>query len=1478
MQKQHRKAISALLVLAMVIGLFAAMPMTANAKTSNALKTQIEGFDPGGTIGLPLAAESFYNSWSGRWFLTVTGAVTGATNRLVLDIDAGVTVIWRANYAGTIDGSYMIEVSGGGKFEVAEGAIINRGNGYCIGSGLSDAVNVSGGTVATMGATAISSGGGAVNVSGGFLLACGMGNVEDVIRVQGGAPTIGGDAVVCAWKKPAGDSFPYVEGTSTNLKFNSGATAKWGRNYSECGINYAKNTNTGFFEISGVTFGDAVCQIGSELYPTLVSAIEDVPLYGASQTVIKLLRDITHPDRLYIGVKNITFDLNGFCLVIENTLELAQSTVQYTGAGNNPQAGFRVESKITDADPGSHGYAVLATKESSLVVTNVAITDTRTGINSRVTAIRADDKSNVLVEGNVGATNNGKSGAYACGVAARDASEVTVKGDITSSDCGASVGGRESTTVKVEGAIHANASQYVNVDEYSNAYRTAEEGDPAIFPGYFTYNYNGGSNTILVKKPDKGASTGDSSKAYTVTVNGGKGGGSYAEGATVKIAANAPATGKAFDKWTATGVTLTNPNNASTSFVMPGGNVTLTATYKDLPADKFAANVTKEGEKLAVTVTGKDAGLIVAVVMCRADAPYLKNIAEYRKEPDKYHLKPNDQGTGRFEFTVPEGEEDWELRYFVEDPKGELVCYYVSPLDKIKGMMMPKPEATIDYINERLTNLVNGEKYSFNGGTAETLSNPYKAITEVWFGTTVSIKRKGDGTTTIDSSAQSISIPARPAAPAVGKNDCTASQSNNGMITGVTSAMEYQKSGDAAWKPITGTTVTGLALGTYYVRFKAVDGMSFRSKNTEIKIASFVPLFAQNERYSFANAWANFNNKYNVSNDDFLRLCNYVKGIYDTSLANSIKNDLQNVRTSDWHGSCFGMAATAILDKRGQINMKNMVNPSAANLWQLPKPINDARIESAINYYQISQFIPAISDRFDVPYNNNSMTFSQRLERLVSNAKSGKIMQFNFGIDGWGGHSIVIIGYEQGANGIHNVIAYDVNYPNSDTIVTVSADYKTCYVEPYRNKGAVRPDINFTANFDMYDDIKIDASSLQLPPILMVIPQTTFIRFPIDQNMTIKNKEGQTLAYNAKAGEASGTMPILGRNMIVNATSDGEPAPATLVFTVPDSDAFTFETEGKGLDVSVVSPGIYAAASSEKANKATVTNGEGVTVSGNGAIDFKASLGLNSDVCDMVSLEGKANGEASLKYDGSGGAVAKGDFTKETTLTVFSNTVDIEETKFTSKSGEVLVTKEAGKVGVKDSSDNNTTAPQKNPFTDIKEKDWYYGDVMYAYGAGLINGKSATLFAPEDNLTYAEAVKLAACMHQLYTTGKVTLAVGSGAWYQSYVDYAKENKIIGKDYDWNAPASRAGYMEIFANALPEEALAAVNSVADNSIPDVPANHPQAGAIYKLYRAGILQGVDAAHSCKPDSKIRRCEVAAILTRMMDEGKRLEFTLK
>ena len=72
---------------------------------------------------------------------------------------------------------------------------------------------------------------------------------------------------------------------------------------------------------------------------------------------------------------------------------------------------------------------------------------------------------------------------------------------------------------------------------------------------------------------------------YTITVNGGTANKAKAKyGESVTITANAPATGKEFDKWVVTGITLSDEDLAKSTvtFEMPASNVTMEATYKDV--------------------------------------------------------------------------------------------------------------------------------------------------------------------------------------------------------------------------------------------------------------------------------------------------------------------------------------------------------------------------------------------------------------------------------------------------------------------------------------------------------------------------------------------------------------------------------------------------------------------------------------------------------------------------------------------------------------------------------------------------------------------------------------------------------------------------------------------------------------------------------------------------------------------------------
>ena len=77
---------------------------------------------------------------------------------------------------------------------------------------------------------------------------------------------------------------------------------------------------------------------------------------------------------------------------------------------------------------------------------------------------------------------------------------------------------------------------------------------------------------------------------YAVTVNNGSGSGDYAEGASVTVTADVPS-GKEFVKWSGDGVTFEDETAITTTFVMPGNAVSVTANFKDKTVTKYAVTV-----------------------------------------------------------------------------------------------------------------------------------------------------------------------------------------------------------------------------------------------------------------------------------------------------------------------------------------------------------------------------------------------------------------------------------------------------------------------------------------------------------------------------------------------------------------------------------------------------------------------------------------------------------------------------------------------------------------------------------------------------------------------------------------------------------------------------------------------------------------------------------------------------------------------
>ena len=185
------------------------------------------------------------------------------------------------------------------------------------------------------------------------------------------------------------------------------------------------------------------------------------------------------------------------------------------------------------------------------------------------------------------------------------------------------------------------------------------------------------------------------------------------------------------------------------------------------------------------------------------------------------------------------------------------------------------------------------------------------------------------------------------------------------------------------------------------------------------------------------------------------------------------------------------------------------------------------------------------------------------------------------------------------------------------------------------------------------------------------------------------------------------------------------------------------------------------------------------------------------------------------------------------------------------------------------------------PFVDVPASAWYADAVRDAWANGLIDGVNAAHFDPDGSLTVAQAIKLAAALHQRIENGTVTLKNGS-PWYRSYLEYAVEHGVIEESYlgysaaALNAPVQRAEFAHILYGAA--KPYAAINEIGANALPDVKTGDRYADEIYALYRAGVLNGSDRSGTFYPTSLIRRSEAAAILIRAFDEEARKTLTLQ
>ncbi|MBR4661166.1 MAG: S-layer homology domain-containing protein [Clostridia bacterium] len=180
------------------------------------------------------------------------------------------------------------------------------------------------------------------------------------------------------------------------------------------------------------------------------------------------------------------------------------------------------------------------------------------------------------------------------------------------------------------------------------------------------------------------------------------------------------------------------------------------------------------------------------------------------------------------------------------------------------------------------------------------------------------------------------------------------------------------------------------------------------------------------------------------------------------------------------------------------------------------------------------------------------------------------------------------------------------------------------------------------------------------------------------------------------------------------------------------------------------------------------------------------------------------------------------------------------------------------------------------PFRDVKTDDWFYPYVRYAYDNSIMQGKSGTVFGPEDKVTRAEIVTVFYRMaggwceypEQYLTFADVKRT--STEWYAPYVGWAKQAGLIDgyedKTFRPDNPVTRQELAKLIVSFIRYLRADASSEGTVGAFTDA-ASFPEwsRGYIEELRSTGLMKG-DEKGRFNPEATATRAETATVLTRL------------
>lgn len=153
-----------------------------------------------------------------------------------------------------------------------------------------------------------------------------------------------------------------------------------------------------------------------------------------------------------------------------------------------------------------------------------------------------------------------------------------------------------------------------------------------------------------------------------------------------------------------------------------------------------------------------------------------------------------------------------------------------------------------------------------------------------------------------------------------------------------------------------------------------------------------------------------------------------------------------------------------------------------------------------------------------------------------------------------------------------------------------------------------------------------------------------------------------------------------------------------------------------------------------------------------------------------------------------------------------------------------------------------------NAFKDVKASSWFGKYVIDLYNDGIINGTSATTYAPNDTLTWAAALKLL-----LVSNGDLKAADATGAdWSKNVIAKAAELGLVAADLDGAKAISRLEFCQVAAK---------LNKLAESKTESKFTDCTD-GYVMALVDAKVINGMTET-TFEPAASLTRAQIAKII---------------